>query len=84
MEFNALAGFSSGLRAFDPFAGVGAFGMSMEGSGAIRVTHAVEISPSAAATMKYVPLSHLLLMLIVYLERTPHPLWCTTNAPIQS
>ena len=42
------------LRAFDPFAGVGAFGLGMEKTGCIKVTHAVEISPSAAETLKYV------------------------------
>ena len=41
------------LRAFDPFAGVGAFGKAMEESGCVEVTHAVEISPSAAITLKY-------------------------------
>ncbi|EGO05372.1 hypothetical protein SERLA73DRAFT_68986 [Serpula lacrymans var. lacrymans S7.3] len=40
------------LRAFDPFGGSGAFGLGLEESGCIKVTHAVEISPSAARTMK--------------------------------
>ncbi|KAG1742724.1 S-adenosyl-L-methionine-dependent methyltransferase [Suillus paluster] len=40
------------LRAFDPFAGAGAFGLGLEESGCIEVTHAVEISPSAAKTLK--------------------------------
>ncbi|RPD65262.1 S-adenosyl-L-methionine-dependent methyltransferase [Lentinus tigrinus ALCF2SS1-6] len=40
------------LRAFDPFAGCGAFGFSMEELGHMKVTHAVEISPSAADTVK--------------------------------
>ncbi|KAG0703678.1 S-adenosyl-L-methionine-dependent methyltransferase, partial [Suillus ampliporus] len=40
------------LRAFDPFAGSGAFGLGLEESGCIKVTHAVEISPSAAKTLK--------------------------------
>ncbi|KDQ62886.1 hypothetical protein JAAARDRAFT_53111 [Jaapia argillacea MUCL 33604] len=40
------------LRVFDPFAGVGAFGLGMEESGCWKVTHAVEISPSAARTLK--------------------------------
>lgn len=40
------------LRALDPFAGAGAFGMGLEESGCIEVTHAVEISPSAAKTLK--------------------------------
>lgn len=40
------------LRALDPFAGSGAFGLGLEESGCIEVTHAVEISPSAAKTLK--------------------------------
>ena len=40
------------LRAFDPFAGVGAFGMAMEQSECVKVTHAVEISPSATSCIK--------------------------------
>lgn len=40
------------LRTFDPFAGVGAFGLAMEDTGCVQVTHAVEISPSAAQTLK--------------------------------
>ncbi|KAH9932061.1 S-adenosyl-L-methionine-dependent methyltransferase [Epithele typhae] len=40
------------LRAFDPFAGIGAFGMAMEATGSVKVTHAVEISPSAATALK--------------------------------
>nr|VWP01255.1 Glucans biosynthesis glucosyltransferase H (EC [Ganoderma boninense] len=40
------------LRTFDPFAGVGAFGLAMENSGCVKVTHAVEISPSAAQTLR--------------------------------
>ncbi|TBU32705.1 S-adenosyl-L-methionine-dependent methyltransferase [Dichomitus squalens] len=40
------------LRGFDPFAGVGAFGLPMEATGCIKITHAIEISPSAAATMQ--------------------------------
>ena len=41
------------LRAFDPFGGVGAFGLSMQEAGCIKLTHAIEISPSAALTIKY-------------------------------
>jgi len=41
------------LRALDPFAGSGSFGLGMEETGCIKVTHAVEISPSAAKTIKY-------------------------------
>uniref|UniRef100_A0A0W0FBK8 DNA (cytosine-5-)-methyltransferase n=1 Tax=Moniliophthora roreri TaxID=221103 RepID=A0A0W0FBK8_MONRR len=41
------------LRALDLFGGAGAFGVGMEmGSRCIKVTHAIEISPSAAKTYK--------------------------------
>ncbi|KAI0686823.1 hypothetical protein BC835DRAFT_1309374 [Cytidiella melzeri] len=40
------------LRAFDPFCGTGAFALSMQEAGALVLTHAVEISPSAATTLK--------------------------------
>lgn len=40
------------LRAFDPFAGTGAFALSMQEAGILKITHAVEISPSAAKTLK--------------------------------
>ena len=43
------------LRTLDPFAGVGAFGLSMQQAGCLELTHAIEISPSAAKTLKYVP-----------------------------
>jgi DNA (cytosine-5)-methyltransferase 1 len=43
------------LRAFDVFAGAGAMSLGMEGAtGGMRTTHAVEISPSAARTFRYV------------------------------
>jgi len=42
------------LRALDLFGGVGAFGLGMKESGCLDVTHAVEISPSAAKTFKWV------------------------------
>ncbi|KAA1471594.1 S-adenosyl-L-methionine-dependent methyltransferase, partial [Dentipellis sp. KUC8613] len=40
------------MRIFDPFAGVGAFGLGMEMAGGMKTTHAIEISPSAAITLK--------------------------------
>lgn len=40
------------LRAFDPFAGVGAFALAMEMEQCFKLTHAIEISPSAAETLK--------------------------------
>ncbi|KAI0778984.1 S-adenosyl-L-methionine-dependent methyltransferase [Trametes elegans] len=40
------------LSAFDPFAGVGAFALAMEQEGLLKLTHAVEIAPSAALTLK--------------------------------
>ncbi|KAI0348187.1 S-adenosyl-L-methionine-dependent methyltransferase [Trametopsis cervina] len=39
------------LRAFDPFGGCGAFALSMQDTGVLKLTHAVEISPSAASTL---------------------------------
>lgn len=43
------------LSTLDLFAGVGAFSRGMaEGSGCLKVTHAIEISPSAARTLKWV------------------------------
>ncbi|KAH7927250.1 S-adenosyl-L-methionine-dependent methyltransferase [Leucogyrophana mollusca] len=40
------------LRAFDPFGGVGAFGLALELSGCVKVTHTVEICPSAAESLR--------------------------------
>ncbi|KAI8998552.1 S-adenosyl-L-methionine-dependent methyltransferase [Trametes punicea] len=40
------------LRAFDPFGGVGTFAVAMEELGCVKLTHAVEITPSAALTLK--------------------------------
>lgn len=40
------------LAAFDPFAGAGAFGLALQDAGAIKLTHAVEISVSAAKTLR--------------------------------
>lgn len=43
------------LPTLDLFGGVGAFSKGLaEGSGCLRVTHAVEIGPSAAKTLEYV------------------------------
>ncbi|KAH8099860.1 S-adenosyl-L-methionine-dependent methyltransferase [Cristinia sonorae] len=50
-EFRALRA-RKPLRTFDPFGGVGAFSAGMEEAGCIKLTHAVEISPSAAETLK--------------------------------
>ena len=38
------------LRALDPFGGIGAFGLGMEETSPLKVTYAVEVSPSAAKT----------------------------------
>lgn len=47
------------LKAFDVFAGVGAMSLGMEGAtGGMKTTHAVEISPSAARTFRYVARDH--------------------------
>jgi len=51
-EFLAM-GHRKPLPALDLFAGVGALGLGMEESGCIKVTHAIEIAPSAARTFKY-------------------------------
>ncbi|RDX51125.1 S-adenosyl-L-methionine-dependent methyltransferase [Lentinus brumalis] len=40
------------LRGLDLFGGTGAFGLSMEQTSPLKITHAVEISPSAADTMR--------------------------------
>lgn len=40
------------LRLFDPFAGVGAFALSMCRVSHMKLTHAVEVDPSAAATLR--------------------------------
>lgn len=40
------------LRAFDPFAGVGAFALGLQQALNLSLTHAIEISPSAAATIR--------------------------------
>lgn len=57
-RFQLLSDLSSGgqvcLRTFDPFGGVGAFGLAMEELGCMKLTHAVEITPSAALTLRYV------------------------------
>lgn len=42
------------LRTFDPFGGVGAFALSMQEAGCLKLTHAAEIAPSAALTLQYV------------------------------
>ncbi|EMD32847.1 hypothetical protein CERSUDRAFT_99217 [Gelatoporia subvermispora B] len=40
------------MKGLDLFAGAGAFGLAMEATGCIKITHAIEISPSAARTLK--------------------------------
>ncbi len=43
------------LRAFDVFAGAGAMSLGMEDMmGGTKMTHAIEISPSAAQTFRYI------------------------------
>jgi hypothetical protein len=41
------------LRTLDLFAGVGALSMGLEETGGFRTTHAVEIGPSTAQTLRY-------------------------------
>lgn len=48
---------SQKLRIFDPFAGVGGFPLAMCQVGNMELTHAIEISSSAAMTLKYVIIS---------------------------
>jgi DNA (cytosine-5)-methyltransferase 1 len=48
-----LNGFS-GLRALDIFAGAGGLSLAMQDAGSVKVTHAIEILPSACQTIKYV------------------------------
>lgn len=43
-----------GLRTIDLFAGCGAFSVAMKNVAGVRTTHAIEISPSAAQTLRYV------------------------------
>lgn len=40
------------LKAFDPFGGVGAFGLGLEESGCLKVVQTIEISPSAAQALQ--------------------------------
>ncbi|KIM70040.1 hypothetical protein SCLCIDRAFT_12660 [Scleroderma citrinum Foug A] len=42
----------SPLRVFDPFAGVGSFSLAMEELACFKLTHAIEVSPSAARTLR--------------------------------
>jgi site-specific DNA-cytosine methylase len=45
----------SPMTVLDLFGGAGAFSLGLkEGSGCMKVTHALEISPSAAKTIRYV------------------------------
>lgn len=56
-KFNGMKAFLERqvpLRVFDPFGGTGAFSLAMEDVGCFKLTHAVEISPSAAKTLRYV------------------------------
>lgn len=51
-QLEAFKAQSRPLRAFDPFGGVGAFGLAMQDAGCVKLTHAIEIAPSAALTIK--------------------------------
>lgn len=46
------------LRVLDPFGGTGAFAFAMEEEGCFKLTHVIEISPSAAQTLRSVSVSH--------------------------
>jgi len=52
----------SQLRALDIFAGTGAFSLGIMAAGApVKLTHAIEISPSAAKSLRYALIGNLLL-----------------------
>ena len=74
------------LRIFDPFAGSGAFVLGVCESGPMKFTHAIDIAPSAAETIRYAGnLSCRVPCLSVFHElgRTALGRWCTTNARIR-
>lgn len=71
------------LRALDPFAGSGSFALGMEETGCVKVTHAIEISPSAAKTLKYAFFSFFFLPMLqqgFFIELTLLIRWSITNA----
>ena len=49
-----LAAQKSGLKTLDLFAGCGSFSLAMKNIAGVNTTHAIEISPSAAQTLKYI------------------------------
>ncbi|KAF9225292.1 S-adenosyl-L-methionine-dependent methyltransferase [Gyrodon lividus] len=51
-DMKTFLGQAAPLRVFDPFGGTGAFGLGLEEVGCFEMTHAVEISPSAARTLR--------------------------------
>ncbi|KAI0640019.1 S-adenosyl-L-methionine-dependent methyltransferase [Trametes polyzona] len=51
-QLSSFPGTQKPLRTFDPFGGVGAFALAMEQVGVIKLTHAIEITPSAALTLR--------------------------------
>ena len=56
-QFNSMKAFipdarRAPLRALDLFGGAGTFGLGMADCGFLKITHAVEISPSACKTYK--------------------------------
>jgi site-specific DNA-cytosine methylase len=46
------------LCAFDPFAGVGGFGLGLAQGCAMKTCLGIEINPSAAETMRFVIICH--------------------------
>lgn len=69
------------LPTLDLFGGVGAFSRGLaEGSGCLEVTHAIEISPSAAKTFMYAAHSPGIFFTDERIGGTPRILWSTTNA----
>ena len=49
-----LAAQNSCLKTLDLFAGCGSFSLDMKNIAGVNTTHAIEISPSAAQTLKYI------------------------------
>lgn len=74
------------LRTLDLFGGVGGFGLGMaEGSGCMKITHAVEISPSAAKTFKCVLYRVSLgsgMIYVFYSDATLQKPWSIISAPM--
>lgn len=71
------------LRLFDPFAGAGAFALGMCQVGKMKLTHAIEIDPSAAYTLRYLLMSLLFSSSNMSLEKTVPARSSAMNAQTQ-